>query len=111
MADAAELDSGTIAEVVRRVVRVADPLRIILFGSRARGDARPDSDFDLVVVRESNQRRDERSAPIYTALADVPAEVEVMVYTPAEIDEWRDVPQAFVTTALREGKVLYEKQG
>lgn len=83
---------------------------IRVFGSVARGDARPDSDFDLLVIRESNQRRDERSAPIYTALADVPAEVEVMVYTPAEIEEWRDVPQAFVTTALREGKVLYEKQ-
>jgi len=86
MAEAAQLESGIIAEVVRQVVRVADPLKVILFGSRARGDARPDSDFDLLVVRESNQRRDERSAPIYTALASVPAEVEVMVYTPAEIE-------------------------
>jgi uncharacterized protein len=111
MADLAEVDSGIIADAVRRIVRLVDPLKVILFGSRARGDARPDSDFDLLVVRESNQRRDERSAPIYTALAGVPAEVEVMVYTPAEIEEWQEVPQAFVTTAIREGKVLYEKQG
>ena len=63
------------------------------------------------MVRESNQRREAFRADLHRVLASVPAEVEVMVYTPAEIDEWRDVPQAFVTTALREGKVLYEKQG
>jgi predicted nucleotidyltransferase len=105
----AEIDTGIIVEIIRRIVRVVDPMKVILFGSRARGDARPDSDFDLLVVRESDNPRHERSAPIYTALADVPVEVEVMVYTPAEIEEWQEVPQAFVTTAVREGKVLYER--
>jgi len=107
MSIAAGVDAGIIEEVVRRVVQVADPASVILFGSRARGDAHPDSDFDLLVVRESDQPRHERSAPIYTALADMPVEVEVMVYTPAEIEEWQQVSQAFVTTAIREGKVLY----
>ncbi len=109
MASIVEIDAGILAEIIRRIVRVIDPMKVILFGSRARGDARPDSDFDLLVVRESSNPRHERSAPIYTALADMPIEVEVMVYTPAEIEEWQEVPQAFVTTAVREGKVLYER--
>jgi len=86
-----------------------NPERVILFGSRARGSAQPESDFDLLVIKESDQPRYQRSAPLYTALADLPVEVEIMVYTPAEVREWSNVPQAFVTTAVREGKVLYEK--
>lgn len=102
-------EAGVIDVVVDRIVRLVAPIKVILFGSRARGDARPDSDFDLLVVRESDKPRHERSAPIYTALADLPVEVEVMVYTPAEIEEWKQVPEAFVTTAIREGKVLHER--
>jgi hypothetical protein len=37
--------------------------------------------------------------------------VDVVVYTPEEVEEWRSVPEAFVTTAIREGKVLYERPG
>jgi predicted nucleotidyltransferase len=99
-----------LSEIVSRIQAAAHPERIILFGSRARGTPRPDSDFDVLVVQHSDEPRYRRAAPLYTALADVPAEVEVMVYTPSEIAEWSEVPNAFVTTALREGKILYEKR-
>jgi predicted nucleotidyltransferase len=95
--------------IVRRIVETAQPDKIILFGSRARGDARPNSDFDVLVIKESSEPRYRRSVPLYVALADVPAEVEVVVYTPEEIDEWRQVSQAFVTTAVREGTTIYER--
>ncbi len=98
-------------EIVSRVVAVAQPEKVILFGSRSRGDAGPESDFDILVIKESNQPRYQRSVPIYVALADVPAEVDVMVYTPDEVWEWSTVSQAFVTTAVREGKVLYDARG
>jgi len=98
-----------IDDIVRRIVETAQPDKIILFGSRARGDARPDSDFDVLVIKESSEPRYRRSVPLYVALADLPAEVEVMVYTPEEIDEWRQVSQAFVTTAVREGTTIYER--
>lgn len=98
-------------EVITRIRRVLHPERIVLFGSRARGEARPGSDYDLLVIQESDQPRYRRSGPVYTAVADLPVEVEILVYTPAEVREWDSVPQAFVTTALREGKVVYESEG
>jgi len=95
---------------VRRIRAVSDPAKIVLFGSRARGDHRPDSDIDLLVIKESPLPRHRRAIPLYAALADLPLDVdaEVVVYTPAEVEEWRGASAAFVTTALREGTVLYE---
>jgi len=106
--------SGTpkvLDEAVARIRRVMEPERIILFGSRARGEPRPESDFDLLIIHQSELPRYRRSAPLYSALADLPAEFEVVVYTPQEVWEWSAVPQAFVSTALREGVILYERQG
>ena len=99
-----------VDEMVSRIREAVDPERIILFGSRARGTARPDSDFDLLVVKESSLPRYRRAAPLYTKLADLPVEVNILVYTPSEIAEWSAVRQAFVTSAIREGKVLYERE-
>jgi uncharacterized protein len=105
------MDEELVAGIVRRIVETAQPDKIILFGSRARGDVRPNSDFDVLVIKESDEPRYRRSVPLYVALADLPAEVEVMVYTPAEVEEWSLVPQAFVTTAVREGVTIYERAG
>lgn len=101
----------TVRDIVRRIVETAQPEKVILFGSRARGDARPNSDFDVLVIKPSDEPRYRRSFPIYVALADLPVEVEVMVYTPEEVREWSQVPQAFVTTAVREGTTVYERRG
>ena len=102
--------NALLDEMVKRIRETAEPERVILFGSHARGTARTDSDFDLLVIRESEEPRYRRSAPLYTKLADLPVEVEIIVYTPEEVAEWNSVPQAFVTTAIREGRVLYERR-
>jgi uncharacterized protein len=107
----APLPDDLVREIVRRIVETAQPEKVVLFGSRARGDARPNSDIDLLVITESDEPRYRRSAPLYVALADLPVEVEVMVYTPQEVEEWTLVPQAFVTTAVREGTTIYERRG
>ncbi len=98
-----------VSEIVRRVVETAQPEKIILFGSWARGDARPGSDFDVLVIQEASEPSYRRDAPLYVALADLPVEVDVLVYTPEEVAEWSQVLQAFVTTAAREGKTVYER--
>jgi len=100
-----------IRGIVRRIVDTLQPEKVILFGSQARGDARPNSDFDVLVIKHSDEPRYCRSIPLYVALADLPVEVEVIVYTPEEVGEWSEVPQAFVTSAVREGTTIYERRG
>jgi predicted nucleotidyltransferase len=102
------IPDGLMQEIVSRIVRKANPLRVILFGSRARGDARPESDLDLLVVAEDKRPRALRASELYGVLSDVPIPMDILVYQPHEIKEWSNVPQAFVTTAVREGILLYE---
>lgn len=102
------IDNNLLREVVRRIVEEARPEKIVLFGSRAREDARPDSDMDILVIAQSKEPRHRRAAPLYGVLSNILIPMDVLVYTPQEVEEWREVPQAFVTTAVREGKVLYE---
>ena len=86
------LNDDLVREIVRRIVDTAQPEKVILFGSQARGDARPNSDFDVLVIKQSDEPRYCRSAPLYVALADLPVEVEVMVYTPEEVRVERGSP-------------------
>ena len=101
------LDRSDLNTLVSRIVTAVHPERVVLFGSHARGDAAPQSDVDILVVAESSRPRYERAVPIYRAVADLPIELDILVYTPTEVREWSRVDQAFLTTALREGRILY----
>jgi len=103
-----QVDDKLMSEIVRRIVAAANPHKVVLFGSRGRGDARAESDIDLLVVAEDARPRALRAAALYGVLSDIIVPMDVVVYRPEEIREWQNVPQAFVTIALREGKVLYE---
>src|SRR3990172_3555126 len=104
-----EVDDRLLQEMVRRMVAVGTPRTIVMFGSRARGTAGPDSDIDLLLVEESELPRFKRSARYRRALVGLFPSKDVVVYTPEEVARWRDVANAFVTVALREGKTLYER--
>lgn len=106
-----QLDAELLDAIVQRIISAIAPEKIVLFGSRAVGPHRPESDIDLLVVSPSSEPRYKRAVPIYAALSDLPIEVDadVIVYTPEEIQEWSGASASFVTTALREGTVLYER--
>lgn len=95
-----------MAERIREAVR---PDRIVLFGSQARGKVRADSDIDLLVVAPSKEPRGRRAIPLYAMLAGSGAAKDIVWWTPEEVSEWSGVRSHFVTAALREGTVLYEK--
>lgn len=99
-----------LREVVRRIVEAVDPDKVILFGSYAYGRPHQASDLDLLVIMPSDKPRWQRSIPVYNALRGLLVPKDVVVYTPEEVEEWSEVPQAFITTAVRKGTVLYEKK-
>lgn len=95
-------------QLTRRIVEHFHPRRIILFGSRARGEARDTSDYDLLIIAPSSVPRWERSIPVYGALAGMGIPKDIVWWTPEEIAEWQGVKSHFINTVLREGRVLYE---
>jgi predicted nucleotidyltransferase len=99
-----------ISEMTERIVRSFHPLQVILFGSHARGQGRPDSDIDLLVVLPDGVDNREATVEIMQALADLPAFKDVVVTTPGEIDRRGDIVGTVLRPALREGKVLYERE-
>ena len=104
------IEPAIMGEIVRRIVRLIHPEKIVLFGSYAREDSRSESDIDLLVIADSTEPSYRRAAPLYGALSDILFPMDILVYSPSEVKEWSNVRQAFVTTAVREGKVIYENK-
>ena len=96
-----------IDRMVQRIVKRFHPERIILFGSQARGDARPDSDVDLLVVMPFEGSRFEKELEIDKVLWSIPVSVDVIVTTPEEFAWRKDVVGTIEWPATHEGKVLY----
>ena len=92
---------------MQRVVEVAQPERIILFGSAARGHAELARDLDLLVVKAGANRR-ELATRIRRKLYGVRAAVDIVVVTPEDIEQYKDTHALVIKQALREGKVVYE---
>jgi uncharacterized protein len=104
-----EPDDAVLAEITQRIVAVSDPQEIILFGSQARGEAGPDSDLDLLVIKDGVASPRAEAARIYRALAGITTPVDVVVARSDYVRRHRDVIGTIVRPALREGKVIYAR--
>jgi predicted nucleotidyltransferase len=104
-------ESELLHQAVEIIVREANPEAIVLFGSRARGDARPDSDLDLLVIERQpfgpGRSRIKEAARLYRALGALPASKDLLLYSRDEVDGWRDASNHVAARACREGRLLY----
>jgi predicted nucleotidyltransferase len=98
-----------IKAMVRRIVERFNPLKIILFGSYARGNAGPDSDVDLLIVMPVRGSKRKKAVEIGVALHDIKVAKDVIVVTPQEFEWRKDVIGTIEWPAVREGQVLYAK--
>ena len=101
------LDPNVLDDIIRRVVEIAAPERIILFGSAARDEMGPNSDVDLLIVKDNVHRR-HLAGDIYENLHGVGAPVDVVVVTPEDIARYGDSHALVIKPALREGRVVYD---
>jgi predicted nucleotidyltransferase len=105
-------EKGTISQeklelIIRRIVDVAKPEKIILFGSAARGAMGPNSDVDLLVIKQGEFHRGRLTEEIYMNLFGVGAAVDVVVVTSEDVERYRDSFSLVIYPAVREGKVVY----
>jgi len=98
-----------LPQIVGRLVHAMDPARIVLFGERARGDQRPDSDYDVLVILDQVDDRRAARIEVRRLLDDLPISKDVIVATVADIEDANDPPTGALHWALAEGKTIYER--
>ncbi|MCZ6678447.1 MAG: nucleotidyltransferase domain-containing protein [Candidatus Poribacteria bacterium] len=101
--------SHPLERAIEIIVKVADPDRIILFGSQARGDAKPDSDYDLLVLKSGVKYRRKLAQKIYLNLRNIGAPVDVIVADSRKYESLKDDPYLIYSEAAKDGRVIYEK--
>jgi len=97
-------------QLISRIVDYCHPQQIILFGSYAGGRADENSDLDLLIIKETNEAIFERAAGIRKNLRDFIFPMDILVYTPSEIEKDKGRKFTFIHDILKSGKLLYAEK-
>ena len=100
-------DAAVVGELVRRIVEVVQPLRIVLFGSAARGELGPNSDLDVLVVMPNGVHRRKTAQQIYRNMWGLGCAKDIIVVTQGDVEEHGSDPYMIIRSALEEGRELY----
>jgi predicted nucleotidyltransferase len=98
---------AAIASLVAQIVEAVHPVRIILFGSHARGDARADSDIDLLVVMPDGTHRLDTAGRLYSKISGIGLDYDLVVATVGDLEMYGEKTGPIYKTALREGRIVY----
>jgi predicted nucleotidyltransferase len=107
MSDKKRLSEEILQEIIRRIVNVAQPERIILVGSAARGEMGPHSDVDLLVIKGGEFHQGCLTGEIYMNLHGVGQAVDIILVTPEQVEQYRNTRFLVIAPALQEGKEIY----
>lgn len=106
-----ELSEELLQRAVGRILAIGSPEKVILFGSRARQEAGPDSDLDLLIIDPAAADWElwDRYHEAITELLGFDLHLDLHLRTPEDVASWREVPNHFLTTVVREGHVLFQR--
>jgi predicted nucleotidyltransferase len=99
-----------VQAAVDRLVEAFDPLRIVVFGSYARGETTPHSDLDFLVVLPEVEHKRDAAVAMRRVLADLPVSKDVIVATPEEIEARRNSTWHIIARALNDGVTVYSRE-
>jgi uncharacterized protein len=99
----------SLKRAIQIIVEVAEPDKIILFGSHARGDDRPESDYDLLVLKRGEKKQRALTHKIYMGFKDIGAPIDVIVADLDKYEELKSDPYLIYSEAARNGRTVYEK--
>ena len=102
-----EYQKGAIDELVQRIVEAVHPLRIIIFGSAARGEAGPNSDIDVLVVMPEGVHRRQIAQFLYNQISGLGVPFDILVATPSDLEKHKENIGLIYRTVLREGREVY----
>jgi predicted nucleotidyltransferase len=102
-------NKALIEKITQRIVSGAQPDKILLFGSFASDSSNNDSDIDLLVIKDSKLRRDERDGEIRKFLKDIIFPMDIFVYTPKEVERFKNLSGSFLKKIFDTGRVVYER--
>lgn len=103
------LTDEEIDEIVRRIVVRMDPLKVIIFGSYAKGTATASSDLDVLVVKDTELPMASRVEELRPILETSVFRVDVHVYTQEEVDAYGSESVSFIRSVLRTGRLVYTR--
>ena len=106
-----EIDLSWINQLTKNIIKLAQPLRIILFGSVVRGESNAASDIDLLVVMPEGTHRRHTAQLLYRKIKGIGVPFDLIVTTPSDLEKHKNNPGLIYKTILEEGKEIYAKSG
>lgn len=100
---------ATLEKILKKILEIITPEKVILFGSRAKGSNEKNSDYDILIVKSGIENKREISRKIYRNLLGTNASVDIIIELPEIIEKYKNSVGYIYKNILQEGKIIYGK--